>query len=85
MPSSSLSLTFPAVAGREVIARFGGGDLTSDAGVALLAAAARQAGVLRDRRDPAKVKHPVLDLLRERVYAIAQGYEDANDLGIGYR
>ncbi len=87
MPTSSFSLSFPAVAGREVIARFDGGDLTSDAGVALLAAADRQAGVtaalagaLVDRRDAAKVKHPLALLLQERIYAIAQGYEDANDL-----
>jgi hypothetical protein len=87
MQTSTVSLAFPAVAGRDVVARFGGGDLTSDAGVALLAAADRQAGVtaaiaaaLDDRRDPTKVKHPLHDLLRERVYAIAQGYEDANDL-----
>ena len=87
MQTSSLSLLFPAIAGREVVARFDGGDLTSDAGVVLLAAADRQVGVtsamvaaLEDRRDPAKVKHPLHDLLRERIYAIAQGYEDANDL-----
>lgn len=87
MQTSPLSLSFPAVAHRQVIARFDGGDLTSDAGVALLAAADRRAGVtaslaaaITDRRDPAKVEHPLLDLLRERVYAIAQGYEDANDL-----
>jgi len=87
MQTSPLSLSFPAVAGRDLIARFDGGDLTSDAGLTLLAAADRRTGVtsalaaaLTDRRDPAKVKHPLPDLLRERVYAIAQGYEDANDL-----
>lgn len=87
MGNSLVSLSFPAVAGRKVLARFDGGDLTSDAGVAWLAAADRQAGVtaaltaaLVDRRDPAKVTHPLRLLLQERVYAIAQGYEDANDL-----
>jgi hypothetical protein len=87
MQISSLSLSFPAVAGREVVARFDGGDLTSDAGLALVAAADRRCGVtaalaaaLPDRRDPAKVRHAQHDLIRERVYAIAQGYEDANDL-----
>lgn len=87
MKISSLSFSFPALHKREVIASFDGGDLTSDAGVTLLAAADERAGVtaalagaLDDRRDPAKVKHPLRVLLRERVYAIAQGYEDANDL-----
>ena len=53
----------------------------------ILAAADRQVGVTEamaeaiiDRRDPKKITHSVQDLLRERIYAIGQGYEDANDL-----
>jgi hypothetical protein len=87
MRNSTLCLTFPAVAGHEVVARFDGGEMTSDAGVALVAAADRRAGVtealaaaLTERRHPAKVKHGLVVLLRERTYAIVQGYEDANDL-----
>lgn len=45
MQSSSLSLAFPAVAGHEVVARFAGRDLASDAGVVLPAAVDWQAGV----------------------------------------
>ncbi len=33
-----------------------------------------------DDRDPTKVKHPVVDLLRQRVYGLACGYEDLNDM-----
>jgi hypothetical protein len=87
MGNSRVSLSLPAVAGREVLARFDGGDLSSDAGVVWLAAADQRTGIcqavaeaINDPRDPAKVQHPVLDLVRERVYAIALGYEDANDL-----
>jgi hypothetical protein len=87
MPNSPLSLSFPALKSHEVVVAFDGGDLTSDAGVTLVAAADRQAGVtaalataMRDPRDPKKVTHTMVDLLRERVYAIAQGYEDANDV-----
>ena len=87
MQTSSLSLSFPSLGKREVVASFDGGDLTSDAGVLFVAAADQQAGVtaalasaLTDRRHPAKIRHTVTDLLRERIYAIAQGYEDANDL-----
>jgi hypothetical protein len=87
MSISPLALSFPAVAGRDVVARFDGGDLTADAGLALVAAADQRVGVthalteaITDRRDPQKVTHPLRDLLRERIYAIAQGYEDANDL-----
>lgn len=87
MGNSLVSLSFPAVAGRDVLARFDGGDRSSDAGVTWLAAADQRAGVsqamaaaIQDPRDPAKVKHPVRELIRERVYAIALGYEDAHDL-----
>lgn len=87
MLDSTLSLAFPTIAGREVLARFDGGDLTSDAGLALVAAADRYVGMtaaltaaITERRDPAKVTHTLQDLLQERIYAIAQGYEDANDL-----
>jgi len=84
---SCLSLDFPAVAGREVVAEFNGGDLTSDAGMLLLRQAERRTGVVKamsgavvDRRDPSRVRHCVADLFRERVFAISAGYEDANDL-----
>ena len=85
--SSQPTLAFPAlVAKKPVIADFSGGKLSSDGGVLLLAQLDRQLGLtqavtaaLQDRRDPAKVDHPLLDLLRQRVYQIACGYEDAND------
>ena len=87
MADSTLSLSFPAVSGREVVARFDGGDITSDAGMALIAMADRKTGLtsaltdaVQDRRQASKVVHPLKDLMRERVYAIASGYEDANDL-----
>ena len=33
-----------------------------------------------DRREAGKIEHPMVELLRERIYAICAGYEDANDL-----
>lgn len=87
MDDSSLALQFPSVGRREVVARFDGGDLTSDAGLLLVCAADRQIGLtealaaaVRDRRDPRRVRHSVRDLIGERVFAIAAGYEDGNDL-----
>ncbi len=79
-------LRFQEVGGRAVLARFDGGALTSDGGAVLLREVERATGVLRrfagcftDYRDPARVTHPVAALVRQRVYALALGYEDLND------
>ena len=86
MSDSPLSLSFPALKSREVTLRFDGGDVTSDAGLALLALADRKLGVtaalaatFQDRRQARKVDHPAAEIIAARVYAIAQGYEDGND------
>lgn len=34
---------------------------------------------LVDRRDPVKIRHTVRELLRQRIFGLACGYEDAND------
>ncbi|HLV97295.1 MAG TPA: IS1380 family transposase [Ktedonobacterales bacterium] len=87
MQDSALDLRFPLISGKEVCCRFDGGEITSDAGLLFLAQADRQLGLTQrlaqqilDRREPGKIIHSVLDLLRERLYALAAGYEDANDL-----
>jgi len=79
-------LTFQGVAGREVVARFDGGTLTSDGGAVLLREVDRATGLLTqfaacftDHRDPARVTHTVASLVRQRVYGLALGYEDLND------
>lgn len=41
----------------------------------------RLAAAIRDPRDPAPVTHAMADILRARIFAIACGYQDANDLG----
>ena len=78
---------FPAAGRKKVVAAFDGGRLTSDGGDMLLAAAERELGLcgrlaalIADPRDPARVVHPLADLLRARILAIACGYEDADDL-----
>lgn len=87
MDDSCLDLAFPAVGAKPVSARFDGGDLTSDGGLVLLRQADRRIGLTQamdaavtDRRQQAKVEHTLGEMLRERVFAIACGYEDANDL-----
>jgi Transposase DDE domain group 1 len=77
---------FAPVAGREVVAAFDGGMITSDAGALLLGAAdcaigmtARLATCFSDRRRREYVEHEVVTLIRQRVFGIALGYEDLND------
>lgn len=84
--NSSLTLDFPSICKKEVSARFDGGDLSSDAGVILLAHAERHAGIIRalansiiDTRQSSKIKHSIEEMVRARVYGICCGYEDAND------
>ena len=72
------------------MARYGpilsGGQISSDAGLLTLRAfderhhlTADLAEPLQDARDARRVDHSLLELLRQRLYAICAGYEDAND------
>jgi hypothetical protein len=79
-------LEFGILSGREVIGRFDGGAMSSDGGVILVAEANRKLGlierlgsVIDDKRDPLKVRHGISELLAQRIFAIACGYEDCND------
>ncbi len=88
MEQLTLSLSgLTAVCGKDVLARFDGGRLSSDGGVLLLrelearfALAETLAGCLPHRRDAALVRHQIADMIRARLFAIACGYEDCNDL-----
>jgi hypothetical protein len=80
------SFNFPDVKGRVVEVNFQGGDITSDGGVMLLREVDRTIGlskavtqVLKDSRRQASCKHDGLSILRQRIYALASGYEDLND------
>ena len=86
MENSHHTLPFARVAGKKVEADFDGGSLTQDGGMLLLRTAEAVVGVvkrmvaaLRDRRHPSYIDHTYEDLLRQRVFQIACGYEDAND------
>jgi len=77
---------FAAVEGREVVAAFDGGAITSDAGAVLLGATDRAIGMTRrfaacfsDRRRSELIEHEVVTLVGQRVFGIALGYEDLND------
>lgn len=71
---------------RQVVADFSAGELTSDGGVVLLSKldkhyriSERLAACFEDQRDSRYVQHDLVDLLSQRLYGLAQGYEDLND------
>jgi hypothetical protein len=77
---------FGIVEGRDVVAAFDAGLVTSDAGGLLLGATERAIDLIgrfarcfRDRRRPELIEHEVVTLVGQRVFAIALGYEDLND------
>jgi hypothetical protein len=80
------SIQFPVFKRRQVEADFKGGDISSDGGVLLLRSIDRQLGlskavasVMTDCRRQASCEHNVLNLIQQRLYALALGYEDLND------
>ena len=77
---------FAPVEGREVLAAFDGGAITSDAGALLLGATDgairmldRFAACFQDVRCQHLIEHEVVTLVAQRVFGIALGYEDLND------
>ena len=79
-------IDFGRLGRREVQGCFDGGSMTSDAGVMLLSATDRKIGLtagaarcIADPRNPLLIKHAVRDMLRQRVYGLALGWEDLND------
>src|SRR3954451_16362271 len=79
-------LDFPMLGSRQVLADFDGGDISSDGGALLLRETERLTGVIRqfaacftDHRNPDLTEHTVEELIAQRVYALALGYEDLND------
>jgi Transposase DDE domain group 1 len=82
----SEKLVFQACGTRNVIAEFNGGTITSDGGLLLLKQVEAKRKIIKqfaacftDHRDPDKIEHDVEDLVAQRVYGLALGYEDLND------
>jgi Transposase DDE domain group 1 len=80
------SFGFEALGSREIVARFDGGTISSDGGAFLLRQTDRRLNLLRrlaecflDGRNPNMVGHSILEMLSQRVYGLALGYEDRND------
>lgn len=82
----SQRIDFGRLGRRVVEGRFDGGSMSSDAGVMLLGATDRKLGLMSaaahciaDPRNPLLIKHNIVDMLRQRVYGLALGWEDLND------
>src|SRR5512133_3963504 len=74
------------VAGKQIVARFDGGRLSSDGGLLVLReierrleVADRLAACIDDPRDSESTVHTLADIIRFRLLMIAAGYEDGND------
>ena len=86
MKESSEKLPFNFKTKKTLEVKFSGLDLSSDAGLLLIKQAEDNLKVgqgisncLEDNREQHKVKHSLFQLVSQRIYQIAAGYEDTND------
>lgn len=77
---------FHALFQRELRAEFDGGNISSDGGGLLLREVEKRTGIIaqfaqcfKDGRNPDLIEHTVQELVGQRVYGLALGYEDLND------
>jgi hypothetical protein len=77
---------FEACGKREIVARFDGGTISSDGGAFLLRQTDQRLNLLPrlaecflDGRNQEQVEHSILEMLSQRIYGLALGYEDLND------
>ena len=77
---------FEACGKREIVARFDGGTISSDGGILLLRQTDKRLNLLPrlaecflDGRNQNQVEHSVEEMLSQRIYGLALGYEDLND------
>src|SRR5258708_5540240 len=77
---------FEACGKREIVARFDGGTISSDGGAFLLRQTDKRLNLLPrlaecflDGRNQDQVEHSILEMLSQRIYGLALGYEDLND------
>lgn len=101
--SAPEQLRFPSIPGCTIRGDFNGGGLSSDFGALLVSGVDRQIGLTEriaaaviDKRHPGYITHTMHDLIKQRSYQIACGYEDGNDcntlrhdpafqIGVGHR
>ncbi len=83
---TSKSIHFAPLNRKKVEASFSGGAIGSDGGLLLLREVDKKlqltkklSKVFNDQRHPSYIDHTIEGLLKQRIYAIAAGYEDVND------
>lgn len=83
---NEFQMQFQGLGRRKVQADFEGGEVSSDGGLLLLREVDQQLNIIdqfaqcfTDYRDPELVEHTLAELLGQRIYGIATGYEDLND------
>jgi hypothetical protein len=83
---TQVAFEFQHLKKRDVRAQFDGGMITSDGGGLLLREVEKRTGILRqfaacftDYRNADRIEHTVEELVAQRVYGLALGYEDLND------
>jgi hypothetical protein len=84
--NTNQTMLFKEISEKKVEVDFNGGEVSSDAGLLFLRETESQIGIINqvanaihDKRHPSYVKHEIVQLLTQRVFQIASGYEDAND------
>ena len=77
---------FEGCGSREIVARFDGGRISTDGGAFLLRQTDKRLNLLSrlaecflDGRNQEQVEHSILEMLSQRIYGLALGYEDIND------
>jgi hypothetical protein len=80
------SFGFKGIGSREIVARFDGGRISSDGGALLLRETDRRLNLLPrlahcflDGREQDRVQHSIQEMVSQRIYGLALGYEDLND------
>jgi hypothetical protein len=80
------NFSFAAWGKREIVARFDGGTISSDGGALLLRQTDQRLNLLPrlaecflDGRNQEQIEHSILEMLSQRIYGLALGYEDLND------
>ena len=83
---TQVGFEFHSLNHRQIRVQFDGGAISSDGGSLLLREVDKRTGIMRkfaacftDYRDPERIEHRLEELLAQRVYGLALGYEDLND------